>query len=126
MRRADNIDKIVGDNVRALRISRGLSQTQLADRIGITFQQVQKYEKGANRIAAGRLYRIAKLFEVSLESLYNGLEAPTGKGTSPLKLITRKDASRLMEAFARVEGRSVRYALVQIVTSLAEGSARKK
>lgn len=126
MRRADNIDKIVGDNVRALRVSHQMSQTSLADGIGITFQQVQKYEKGQNRISAGRLYRIAKLFDVSLESLYNGLEGVSGKGTSPLKLITRRDASNLMEAFSQINGRSARNAVVTLVRLLAAKSERKK
>jgi transcriptional regulator with XRE-family HTH domain len=119
MRRADNIDKIVGDNVRALRISRGWSQSKLADAIGLTFQQVQKYEKGSNRVSAGRLYRIAKLFDVSIPSLYKGLEGPSGKGTSPLKLITTRGASRLMDAFSLITNRSTRYALVTLAESLA-------
>src|SRR5438067_7557494 len=105
MRRADNIDRIVGDNVRALRVSRGMSQSQLADGIGITFQQVQKYEKGANRISAGRLYRIARLFDVPIKSLYDGLEGVSGKGSSPMKLITRRDAAKLMEAFSQITER---------------------
>lgn len=126
MRRADNIDRIVGDNVRALRVSRHMSQSELAEGIGITFQQVQKYEKGANRISAGRLWRIARLFEVPLDSLYAGLEGPSGKGTSPLKLITRRDASNLIEGFADIKERSVRYAIVTLVKHLAAKSERKK
>ena len=96
-------------------MSRNLSQTELGHGIGITFQQVQKYEKGQNRVSAGRLYRIAKLFEVPLESLYDGLEGPSGKGASPLKLITRRDASMLIEAFAHITERSTRYAVVTLV-----------
>ena len=92
----------------------------MADRIGVTFQQVQKYEKGGNRISAGRLYRIAIAFDVSLNSLYNGLETPSGKGASPVKLITRRDALKLMEAFAQVKERSVRHAVVTLVQGLAK------
>jgi transcriptional regulator with XRE-family HTH domain len=60
-RQPDNIDVEVGRRVRVERIARGLSQTDLAKHIGVTFQQVQKYESGANRISIGRLTRIAQL-----------------------------------------------------------------
>jgi len=120
MRRADNIDKIVGDNVRALRLARGWSQSYLAEQLGLTFQQVQKYEKGANRIAAGKLYKIAKLFGVPIASLYDGLEGVSGKGTSPAKLLTTKGALKLITGFADIKDRSVRYALVAITQALAK------
>jgi transcriptional regulator with XRE-family HTH domain len=119
MRRADNIDKIVGDNVKALRLQRRMSQSQLADQIGLTFQQVQKYEKGTNRISAGRLYRIAKLFNIPIASLYDGLEGVSGKGQSPAKLLTRRDATKLVEAFVDIPDRSARYALVTLARQLS-------
>jgi transcriptional regulator with XRE-family HTH domain len=124
MRRADNLDRIVGDNHRALRVSRGMSQSELADGIGITFQQVQKYEKGANRISAGRLYRISRLFDVPIVSLYDGLEGVSGKGASPMKLITRRDASKLMEAFSQIKERSARYAIITLVQHLARAKSK--
>jgi transcriptional regulator with XRE-family HTH domain len=58
-RRAGAADVEIGRKIRALRLERGLSQTDLADGIGLTFQQVQKYEKGTNRVSAGRLVQIA-------------------------------------------------------------------
>ncbi len=63
-RRATAENAAIGQKVRALRLDRGLSQGGLADQIGITFQQVQKYENGANRISAGRLVRIAAALNV--------------------------------------------------------------
>src|SRR5215475_13236549 len=63
-RSRDPVDAEVAKRVRALRLERGLSQTELSDALGVTFQQVQKYERGANRISAGRLFRIAKVFDV--------------------------------------------------------------
>src|SRR5690242_12683597 len=71
-RQPDSTDVEVGRLVRALRMSHGLSQTDLANRIGVTFQQVQKYESGANRITMGRLTNIAKLFKVSVPYLLSG------------------------------------------------------
>src|SRR5689334_1044321 len=65
-RRPDNIDVEVGRLVRVQRIARGLSQTELGDQIGVTFQQVQKYESGANRISMGRLTRISRVLGVDI------------------------------------------------------------
>ena len=69
-RRADNRDAEVGRRVRSRRLECRLSQTELADRIGVTFQQVQKYEKGVNRIGAGRLQQIAEIFEVPVSAFF--------------------------------------------------------
>src|SRR5262252_7022952 len=65
-RRATPLDADVGRRVRTRRLERRLSQTELADAIGVTFQQVQKYEKGVNRIGAGRLQRISEALEVPI------------------------------------------------------------
>src|SRR5262249_22574510 len=62
-RRAGSEDVEIGRKIRALRLQRGLSQTSLADGIGLTFQQVQKYEKGTNRVSAGRLQKIADMLD---------------------------------------------------------------
>jgi len=60
----DATDQSVGQKIRAQRIMRGLSQTELGNKLGVTFQQIQKYEKGSNRVSAGRLQRIAEILEV--------------------------------------------------------------
>jgi DNA-binding Xre family transcriptional regulator len=69
-RRADGRDAEVGRRVRSRRLECRLSQTELADRIGVTFQQVQKYEKGANRVSAARLFEICEALDVSLASMF--------------------------------------------------------
>src|SRR5215207_7170871 len=69
-RRADSRDAEVGRRVRSRRLECRLSQTELADRIGVTFQQVQKYEKGVNRIGAGRLQRISEALEVPISFFF--------------------------------------------------------
>ncbi|MDC7675399.1 helix-turn-helix domain-containing protein [Asticcacaulis machinosus] len=66
----DPIDVIVGMNVRRVRKQRGMSQEALAEAIDLTFQQVQKYERGANRVSASKLFKIAKVLEVRIESLF--------------------------------------------------------
>lgn len=67
-------DVAIGNNIRSLRVTRGLSQEKLGDAIGITFQQVQKYEKGANRIAGSRAVQIAAALGVTVADLYQGIE----------------------------------------------------
>jgi len=62
------VDKHVGARLRAARLEAGKSQTDVAEALGVTFQQVQKYEKGTNRISAGRLYELSRLFDVPVQS----------------------------------------------------------
>src|SRR3954464_3319426 len=73
-RRATAEDVAIGQKVRALRFDRGLSQSELASQVGVTFQQVQKYENGANRISAGRLALIARALGMPVTAFY-GLSA---------------------------------------------------
>ncbi len=68
------IDQRIGRRIHERRVVLGLSQTQLADGLGITFQQLQKYERGHNRIAAGRLYGCAQLLDVSPEYFFEGMK----------------------------------------------------
>ena len=119
MRRADAIDATVGDNIRVLRLSRDMSQGALAKKIGISFQQLQKYEKGANRISAGRLWRIARIFGVPLDALYDGVEGRLGNEPSALSLLTNRDAVRLAKAFDKVENSTVRKSIVILIESIA-------
>ncbi len=72
----DAIDGIVGGNIRRLRIGARISQEELGRRLGVTFQQVQKYERGTNRVSAGRLFNIAEALNAPLESLFAGLALP--------------------------------------------------
>ena len=68
------VDRLVGSRVRLIRTARGFSQSRLAENLGITFQQVQKYEKGTNRISASRLFEISRLLGVSVPDLYAGAD----------------------------------------------------
>ena len=75
------IDVLVGQNIRICRLQKGLSQGELGRRIGVTFQQVQKYEKGANRVGASRLTQIADVLGVPIPTLFDG--APSAGQASP-------------------------------------------
>src|SRR6188472_4342469 len=78
--RAQDIDRYVGARMRERRIMLGLTQQQLANLIGVTYQQAHKYEKGVNRIAGGRLYTIAQALGVEVGFFYEGIGAPAGAG----------------------------------------------
>lgn len=69
------VDKHVGVKVRARRLLKGLTQTELADKVGITFQQIQKYERGANRISASRLHQFSKILEAPISYFFDGIES---------------------------------------------------
>lgn len=71
----EQIDAIIGMNLRLARERRGLSQTVLAGTLGITFQQLQKYENGANRLSAGRMYHACRALGVSCAEIFQGLDA---------------------------------------------------
>jgi transcriptional regulator with XRE-family HTH domain len=125
-RQPDSTDVEVGRLVRALRMSRGLSQTELANQVGVTFQQVQKYESGANRISMGRLSRIAKLFKVSVPYLLEGGNKATGQKsktkdsgghTEVLEMLGRIGAQHLLKAFLAIPEKpaSLRESIVEMV-----------
>src|SRR5436853_4963170 len=75
------IDKHVGSRVRMRRMMLGMSQEKLGDALGLTFQQVQKYEKGTNRIGASRLQQISLILQVPISFFFEGAPAPPGKAT---------------------------------------------
>lgn len=75
VRTATEVDAFVGAQLKLLRKSAGFSQTELAKRVGVTFQQIQKYERGANRIGASRLWEFCKVFDVIPGRFFDGVEA---------------------------------------------------
>ena len=87
-RRATAEDVAIGQTLRALRLDRGLSQSQLGEKVGVTFQQMQKYEKGVNRVSAGRLARIATALGVPVTAFY-GAAARHGEDRSIAYLGTK-------------------------------------
>ena len=81
--RAQDVDRYVGDRMRQRRIMLGLTQHQLADLIGVTYQQAHKYEKGVNRIAGGRLYQTAQALGVEVGYFYEGMADKGRKCSRP-------------------------------------------
>jgi transcriptional regulator with XRE-family HTH domain len=112
-------DVLVGRNIRLRRQAKRISQTDLAKHLGLTFQQVQKYEKGTNKIGAGRLITVAKVLEVHVASFFDGAKV-TGHVHEPMHLLDKRDAFKLIEAFSKVESQRTRNALVALVQGLTE------
>jgi transcriptional regulator with XRE-family HTH domain len=124
-KRAGPIDAIVGRRIRTRRLLLGVTQTQLAQQLGVSFQQVQKYENGMNRVGAGRLVQTAQILGIPIDTLLQGLNAPTRKivqADDPLELLSTGAAVRLVQAFSQIDDRQIRNALV----SLAEGIAGRR
>jgi transcriptional regulator with XRE-family HTH domain len=110
-------DVIVGQNIRLHRIAAKMAQAELGQKLGVTFQQVQKYEKGMNRVGAGRLQIIAEVLNIPVTAFYGGGKRVRG-GHSPLELLSETDAFNLAEAFSKIENPAIRHALVALVKSL--------
>ena len=119
------IDVTVGRNVRIWRMAKGLSQAQLANRLDVTFQQVQKYEVGANRIGTGRLVKLAAILDVPIAALFAGT---TGADPSRalLALISDRRAFRLAQAFAAIKDNTCRVSLVNLVEKIAASVPQPK
>jgi transcriptional regulator with XRE-family HTH domain len=124
------IDVHVGAQIRMRRKSLGMSQSALAGRLGITFQQVQKYEKGANRVGASRLQAIASILGVDVSSLFANA-TPDGDPANPAlgtinamqTFVASNEGFSLNQAFSRIKSAAVRRSIVALVTSLAATEA---
>jgi transcriptional regulator with XRE-family HTH domain len=127
VRRSDANDAAVGHNIRVQRLARKMSQTRLAGQIGVTFQQLQKYELGTNRVGAGRLVRIAAALDVPVTVLFDGV-APNRKADAPLpsRLLASAYPLRLAPAFAAIEDRGVRRALLAVAEGVVARAAPRR
>lgn len=115
--RRDPEDLEIGQKIRALRVAKGVSQTTLGDGLGVTFQQVQKYERGTNRVSAGRLQKIARMLDTPITFFYS--EQRTKKQEdNGLALIQSKGAMRLLRAFAEISSGTTKHALVILTEGL--------
>lgn len=112
---AHPIDETVGAKVCELRQLNGLSQAALADKLGISFQQVQKYEKGANRISASKLFEISRVLEVPVEVFF---EEATRDGANGQPSVDRR-ALRLAAKFSRIPDPEVKDCLYQLISTAA-------
>jgi transcriptional regulator with XRE-family HTH domain len=124
------IDKHVGSRVRMRRMMLGMSQEKLGNNLGLTFQQVQKYEKGTNRIGASRLQQISHILQVSVSFFFEGAPANTntpqsdgmGEAPSPAYVsdfLATSDGLALTKAFMRISDMKLRRRIVDLVEQIA-------
>ena len=113
-------DVVVGHNVRFWRLERKMSQTDLANILGLTFQQIQKYENGANRVGASRLMQIALALDVPIHVFFDGAAPATNEMESPIKFVGDQQALRLVRAFADIDDPGLRRSVVNLVEGIAE------
>lgn len=115
-RSATSGDKTLGTRIRARRIEAKMSQAELGDRLGVSFQQIQKYEKGVNRVSAVRLAEIATALGESLD-YFTGVQSAT---TSALTaLLTDNASQRLLRAFSKLTDSGTRHKVVGLLESIA-------
>lgn len=128
-RRANAMDVHVGTRVRLRRMLLGMSQEKLGEQLGLTFQQVQKYEKGVNRIGAGRLHELGLVLGVPIQFFYE--QAPggvVGNGFAEqpadsyvVEFLSSREGLELNKAFVRLTDPRVRRSVLELVRSLAPG-----
>ena len=130
------VDILVGRNIRIHRLDQGLSQTELGKQIGVTFQQVQKYENGVNRISMGRLTRIGRLLNVDITYLLGAPHQKLAAATDPrerartsesMRMLGRIGALRMLRAFAAIPTKppTLRESIVEMVEGIASAAPRK-
>jgi transcriptional regulator with XRE-family HTH domain len=134
--RATSIDEHVGHQLRQRRALMGMTQEHLADAVGITFQQVQKYENGANRVSAGRLFEFSKILDVPVNFFFEnfGLGATASKSyynlgmaendqaafEGPSDVMTKKETIELIRTYYSIQDPKLRKNLFNFVKSMAE------
>jgi len=127
------VDKHVGSRVRMRRVLIGMSQEKLGEALGITFQQIQKYEKGTNRIGASRMQQIAIVMNVPVSYFFEDAPGTEGKASGfgesagsdyVVDFLTTTEGLQLNKSFVRISDPKVRRKLVDLVTAIADGSGK--
>lgn len=115
------LHEIIGNRIRVVRIAKGMSQQALSDKLGLSFQQVQKYEKGTNRLDAARLIQIAEVLEVDVMDIYGDLtkrrmrEGPSDHE----RYIATSECQRLLDAMLAIENGPIRWRIVHLAEAIA-------
>jgi transcriptional regulator with XRE-family HTH domain len=129
-KQADPIDAQVGNRVRLRRMLVGMSQEKLGELLGLTFQQVQKYEKGVNRVGAGRLFRIARILNVDIPYFFQDVHdnlsgsqhgfAEESAAPPVMEFVSSGEGLQLSLAFMRIKDAKVRKRVLELVKSMAD------
>ncbi|MEX6505846.1 helix-turn-helix domain-containing protein [Jiella sp. M17.18] len=119
MARKSEADAVVGRRLRQRRVMLGISQTALARTLGITFQQIQKYESGKNRISAGRLQQMANALDLPIAAFFDPAVWPRQNDEQLLSLASTREGAELNSAFSRISNREVRERIINLVRAIA-------
>lgn len=126
-RAANALDKRLGQRVRTRRLEIGMSQEKLAELLGVTFQQVQKYEKGVNRIAASRLFDISAAVDMPIARFFEGLTSARGGGGAAYAVddhihdaLATPEGAQLIAMFAAIKNSKVRRRVVELVKAISD------
>lgn len=129
------IDVHVGGRVRLRRTMLGMSQDKLADSLGLTFQQIQKYEKGVNRIGASRVFEISRVLGVPIQFFFDDFDIGTGRsygfaeggpddGLAMMELLNTPEGVQLCKHFASIKDLKIRKRVLELVKSLSDGDGQ--
>lgn len=127
----NKIDVLVGKRIRARRHAMGISQTELGDAIGVKFQQIQKYETGANRVSASRLWAVAEKLGVDVVYFFEGIQrseenpAQVGEPIDKMEFLSDREAIEMMELYSKLPN-SQRSAVLAFMRSMVVGSQQNK
>jgi len=124
-RSPDAIDRHVGERLRLRRKTLGISQEQVAKILDIAFQQVQKYEKGSNRISAGRLYHLAGYLDVPISYFFEGAPDHDATGPDPSasahpESLSRKETEKVLAAYGSIPDETVRSQMIDFMRTLGK------
>jgi transcriptional regulator with XRE-family HTH domain len=130
-RKSDGIDKHVGERVRVRRIMLKMSQGELGAKTGVTFQQLQKYEKGTNRIGASRLYQLSQVLDVPPGFFFEDLPGAKGRGGNSMpeylvEVMSTALGQRIVRAVSRVQDTKMRSNFAQLIESVADEQTEPK
>lgn len=111
-------DEEIGRRIRTRRLALGMSQSSLGEKLGITFQQIQKYEKGINRIGSGRLEELSRILDVPVGFFFDDGREPTDT-RHIFDLANSGQALRLLRAFSDIKASNTRQALIELAVQIA-------
>lgn len=123
------VDVHVGRRVKMARLASGLSQEKLAHALGVSFQQLQKYENGTNRIGPGRLHAIAKMLNLAVSFFFEGLEKPRPGDRNALSVaesaLTTKEGVRIAVALSRIHSPELRRRVANLLEQMTDGGKQE-
>lgn len=124
-KRPNKFDLEVGRRLRAQRLARKVPQTELARLLGVSFQQIQKYEKGVNRVGAGRLQEIASIFGVPVSFFYQRKGREPAEASELFGFMNTARVHRLIKAFSRIQSQEIQSTLVRFVELIAQNEKKR-